>query len=92
MASGEWRVTNEKRPILDNPNQAFLIKKIALNINFLFFPLATSHWSLLRPPFSLLHFHIIHKLLDFLFVLLFANEQNIVGVDYDVAIEAMQNG
>jgi hypothetical protein len=43
MASGEWRVANEKRPILDNPNQAFLIKKIALNINFLFFPLATSH-------------------------------------------------
>jgi hypothetical protein len=44
-----------------------------------------------RPAFSLLELHIIYELLDLLLILFFANEQNVVCVDHDIAIETVQH-
>ena len=41
------------------------------------------------PPLSLLQLHVIDELLNLLLILLFTNEQNIIGVDYNVTVEAM---
>jgi hypothetical protein len=61
MEEREWRMKNCR---------ATASFSILHSPNFMMVPgMKTS-----RPPFSLLHLHIVHELLDLLFVLLFANK------------------